>query len=400
MRQTCGSVVSELSGRPVNDRGRGVLAVIVALTTIVGVAAFFIGRGVQTPAEQAAKAAPPSASLLTAPLRRRPVRAVIVLRATLHDDGAVAVDGPLASNGDLPVVSAIAMSKGSVIVDGDLIGAVAGRPVIVMQGVVPAYAAMRYGSTGVDVTELQRGLAALGYSLGSDEAGVYGAGTAAAVGRLYARAGYSAVDMPGPARTAKRAAKPVQYATVPLGEVAFVPSLPVDIVAVARPGSTLSNTKPLARLADGRLTFTVSTDINTGGLLVHGSLGRAVSDISGGSFAIRLVAKHQASQNGTPHTALSFAPVSQHAATSYVGQNMGLRVSTGQRGGLQWVVPVAAVVTSANGASSVTVIRDGHQLSVPVRAGLAYQGSEVVTPLSGRFYNGEQVSLGTGVGNQ
>lgn len=370
---------------------------VVALTTIVGVAAFLIGRGVRTPAQEAARAAPPTASLLTAPVLRRSVRTVIVLRGTLRDAGAMAVDGPVGTTGNLPVVSAVATGKGAVVQDGSLIAAVADRPVVVMQGLVPAYGAMHYGSTGVNVTELQQGLIATGHSTGLDEAGHYGSGTAAAVAELYARVGYPPIDAPGPSPSAsqgaKAKAKPTQYATVPQGEIAFVPKLPGEVVAVARLGATLSSSTPLAKLANGRLTFRVATDTNTGALLRRGVLGRAVSDIDGGSFPIKLIAKRTAIANGSPRTFLTFVPAEAGAA-GYVGQNLALRVRTGQHEGRHWVVPVSAVVTTASGASSVTVVSGTHQQSLRVRAGLVYQGSEVITPLDGGLHVGEQVSVG------
>ena len=89
-------------------------------------------------------------------------------------------------------------------------------------------------------------------------------------------------------------------------------------------------------------------------------------------------------------------PVNPAAAATYVGQNMALHVNTGQGGGLQWVVPVSAVVTNASGASSVTVVQGSRQISVPVHAGLAYAGSEVVRPIGGGLKAGDQVVIGLG----
>jgi len=47
--------------------------------------------------------------------------------------------------------------------------------VIVLEGRVPAYLDMAYGSSGVEVEELQHNLAALGLSIGADTPGTYGA---------------------------------------------------------------------------------------------------------------------------------------------------------------------------------------------------------------------------------
>ena len=55
-------------GTPVRGRGGLVVGAVLALTVVVGVVGFLIGRGVSTPAQQAARARAPAASVLTAPV--------------------------------------------------------------------------------------------------------------------------------------------------------------------------------------------------------------------------------------------------------------------------------------------------------------------------------------------
>ena len=390
-------------GTPLHRRGGLVVGAVLALTVVVGVVAFLIGKGVSTPAQQAARARAPAASLLTAPAVLTHARTTVVLRGTLSDGGAISVGVPGDLSGDLAVVTSVATSTGASVEDGSLIAGVAGRPVFVMRGQIPAYSTMSYGSTGVEVNELQAGLEAAGFSVGSDTAGTYGAGTAAAVADLYQRDGFATVTAPGPASGSgsgsgtKRKAPPVQYATVPLGEMMFTPSLPVTVVSVAHLGQTISSGKPLAKLGSGQFSFQASTDVNTASLLRIGATGRATSDLSNGSFAIRLSAKRPGTApDGGPGASLTFTPMNSSAAASYVGQNMALHVGTGQAGGLQWVVPVSAVITDASGASSVTVVHGTRQVSVPVHAGLAFAGREVVRPIDGGLTPGDQVVIGLG----
>jgi hypothetical protein len=386
-------------GTPLRARGGVAVGAVLALTIVVGVIAFLIGRGVSTPAQQAARAKAPAASVLTAPALLTHARTTVVLRGTLADSGAIPVGVPGDLSGDLAVVTAVATSPGAQVNDGSLIAAVAGRPVFVMRGQIPAYSAMSYGSTGVEVSELQAGLEANGFGVGSDTAGTYGAGTAAAVADLYQRAGYAAVTAPGPAASSpgKHKAQPAQYATVPLGEIMFTTSLPVTVVSVAQIGQTIASGKPLAKLGSGTLSFQAETDVNTASLLRVGARGRATSDFSNGSFAIRLRAIGPGSApGGGPGSKLTFTPLNPGAAAAYVGQNMALHIGTGQARGLQWVVPVSAVITNASGASSVTVVHGLRQVSVPVHAGLAFAGSEVVRPIDGGLQVGDQVVVGLG----
>lgn len=385
-------------GTPVQARSGLVIGAVLALTVIVGVVAFLIGQGVSTPAQQAARARPPTASMLTAPVVLTHARTTVVLRGTLTDGGAISVGVPGSLSGDLAVVTAVATARGDQVGDGSLIAAVAGRPVFVLQGRIPAYSTMSYGTRGVEVSELQAGLESAGFSVGADTPGVYGAGTAAAVTALYQRVGYAPVTAPsgaGDPRGGKRA-RPKSYATVPLGELMITPSLPVTVVSVAHLGQTIASGKPLAKLGAGRLSFQAVTDANTASLLRIGAPGRATSDLSNGSFAIRLRTKRPAiAPGGGPGSKLTLTPVSRGAAARYVGQNMALHVITGQAGGLQWVVPVSAVITNAAGTSSVTVVQGSRQVSVPVRAGLAFAGREVVRPISGGLKAGELVVIGT-----
>jgi hypothetical protein len=58
------------------------------------------------------------------------------------------------------------------------------------------------------------------------------------------------------------------------------------------------------------------------------------------------------------------------------------------------VVPVSAVITDASGASSVTVVHGSRRVSVPVHAGLAFAGHEIVKPIDGGLAAGDQVVIG------
>jgi hypothetical protein len=395
-------------GTPVRGHGARVVGAVLALTVAVAVVAFLVGRSVSTPAQQAARARPPAASLLTAPVELTQARTTVVLRGTLSDGGAITVGVPGDLSGDLAVVTAVGTSPGARVADGSFIAAVAGRPVFVLQGRIPAYSSMSVGTTGIEVTELQAALEAAGFGIGSDTAGTYGAGTATAVADLYQRAGYAPVTAPGPGSGSgsagsggssgshgkHKAQPPPQYATVPLGEMMFTPSLPVTVVSVAHLGQTIASGKPLARLGSGQFSFQASTDVNTASLIKVGATGRATSDLSNGSFAIRVSAKQPGSAPGGGGAKLTLTPIHPGAAAPFIGQNMALHIHTGQAAGLQWVVPVSAVITDASGSSSVTVVHGSRRVSVPVHAGLAFAGHEVVKPIDGGLAAGDQVVIG------
>lgn len=387
-------MASRRAGAPA---GRGLMVAVVLLVLAASsCVAYVIGRHSRTPAEIAARARPPKPSLVTAPVRLAHPHALFAFRATMVDVRPENVAFP--ASGGPSVVTKVAVVRGMTVGDGGLLGAVSGRPVIVFRGVVPAYQSMSLGTRGVDVAELQAGLEAFGISIGEDTSGVYGQGTAAAVARLTWHYGFQPTTQEVSVGHG-RERKVESYATVPLGQMDLVPSLPATVASVAQLGQVLGSGKPFAQLSSGRLSLTAKTDPNTASLLRVGMVGEAVSDVSGKSVAVRVksVGRPQPSPSpgAGPQAAVVFTPVVPARAESLVGQNLAVHVRTGS-GTPKWVVPAAALVTDAAGRSSLTVLVDGRQRRVPVRAGALLQGAQVVYPYPGRgrLHRNEPVVIG------
>jgi len=66
-------------------------------------------------------------------------------------------------------------------------------------------------------------------------------------------------------------------------------------------------------------------------------------------------ARAASESTGAPQYQVGFAPVRASAARALVGQNLAIHLGIGATASRRWVVPVAAVVTAADGRSSVTV---------------------------------------------
>lgn len=129
-------------------------------------------------------------------IRLRELRDAVVARGTVGADEVVAVDrAAFGADGASLVVTATPLSRGDVVAAGEAILEVAGRPVLVLSGAVPAYRDLVPGVTGPDVVQLQRALRQLGIPV-EDPDGTYGASTGAAVTELYSRAGYRAPEPP------------------------------------------------------------------------------------------------------------------------------------------------------------------------------------------------------------
>jgi hypothetical protein len=169
------------------NRGVWLLALVAAVTTITST----VLAGVVVAAQDSrADDVPARPGLITVAVERR----VIVNEITTRGDAVyadavnleidvAAIDGPPVVTGRVPVV-------GSTLKAGMVALEVAGRPVIVLPGEIPAYRTMRVGMSGPDVKQLKAGLAGLGIDPGRTSSPVFDAATARAVDRLYARVGY------------------------------------------------------------------------------------------------------------------------------------------------------------------------------------------------------------------
>jgi hypothetical protein len=203
---------------------------------------------------------------------------------------------------------------------------------------------------------------------------------------------------------------------VPAADVLFLPSLPATVVAVngavgEQPGQPFLELAARGSLAlTGELPPAYATQVKGGlkvtiydevtGLHATGTvagLGTAttvapsgtVVDIGSGA-APAAAASGSASSAGTgsgSSGATLFIPLavrpSAPLAAALNGENVLVTVDTGQSEGPVLTVPVAAIVTTASGMSSVTVVgARGRQRRVAVTPGISENGYVQVSPVT------------------
>src|SRR5215472_5987433 len=225
-------------------RRRNIVLAIAALAVIASAGGLLISTTIKSPAQQAAETRSPGLTRLTAPVVRTVIRNVVQANGTvskppqissLSGGGGGSGSAAGAGGGSVQqVVTKIYRPPGSSVSVGNVIIEVAGRPLFVLPGTVPAYRDMARGESGSDIAQLQAGLQALGLSTGGDTSGVYGAGTAAAVAAYYHSIGYTApMVSAGP--------KSRRGPEVPLSEIMFVPRFPAQVVGLGgKVGSVVS----------------------------------------------------------------------------------------------------------------------------------------------------------------
>lgn len=448
-------------GRSAGDRGARSLLVGLAIGVSLTAAAVVASRGFASPNQDAANAAPPSPSLITAPVTEGVLSAQVALRADVAEVHPIPVAVPDDLGSALPVVTSLAIRSGQYVVNGQELLTVAERPVFVFSGQIPAFRDITPGTRGVDVSELQQGLRAAGYPVLGDQLGIYGPGTEAAIQSLYGAAGAqvawtsptaqqtlsqdsAAVEAAGQALAAAQrqladdqaassataqaripgdtqavrmseqqlasaqdslaAARATSGVLVPRGEIVFVPALPARVVSLSVDlGVTASQSVPLAQVGSGNVMLTGTVGQAGKGQLRPGMTATASSDLTGASVTVRVASvsdapSQTASAASGPVYPVTFIPAGT-VPDGMIGQNVAVTVITATSATRQLIVPVAAIATNAAGNTFVTVVKaDGGERVVVVRLGLAANGQQVIFPAGVDLKAGERVLIGMSTG--
>jgi hypothetical protein len=184
-----------------NNRGR--LGALVCAVALVGAGGWYAGTQVRSPADVAAAHRAPKAGPVTVAVERRPLTASVVATGSVEfaSPHALVLPGAVGSGAAGSAGGADAETAeqrvtrapvaGEELKEGDVLMTVSGRPVLVLRGSVPMYRTIGPGTSGDDVTQLQRALRRLGFDPGSIS-GTFRDGTASAVTRWYRSKGYEA----------------------------------------------------------------------------------------------------------------------------------------------------------------------------------------------------------------
>ncbi len=166
-----------------------VLTSVLATISVAALIAWAAGSRIESPADAAARTAPPVPSPILVPVELRVLGANVITRGTarfgLPQPVSIAPSTlkPQASLiTTLPIRNA-QMGEGSVLLTAS------GRPVFIFQGQVPAYRDLTPGAAGDDVRQLELALKRLGFDPGLVD-GVYDQQTSAAVAKWYVKKGW------------------------------------------------------------------------------------------------------------------------------------------------------------------------------------------------------------------
>ena len=163
----------------------GVLA-LVAGAVIGGLLA---ASRIESPADAAARTAPPIPSPILVPVEKRVLSSDIVTRGTARFGLPQSISiVPSVVKGKAGLITTIPL-RNIQFGEGDVMLTASGRPVFVLQGETPAFRDLVPGLSGDDVRQLEKGLARMGFDPGPVDR-TYDERTSAAVAKWYSSAGW------------------------------------------------------------------------------------------------------------------------------------------------------------------------------------------------------------------
>lgn len=171
------------------------VVLVLSLLAVIAAAAigWIAGTRIKSPAQIAAEAQPPEASLITVPVERMVIANDVVTRGTVRFDEPESVSAPqLAVPGLSPVVTWVP-AAGEEMDEGSVLFELAGRPTFALQGELPLFRTVMPGDEGEDIAQLQTALTRLGFDPGEID-GVYGPVTEGAARAFYQAAGYEPIE--------------------------------------------------------------------------------------------------------------------------------------------------------------------------------------------------------------
>ncbi len=169
---------------------RRTILILVAVVAVLSAGLGWVGgQRIKSPAEIAADAEPPPASLITVPVEERELSTTVVIRGqvSFEDEAEIPV---IPSADGATIVTNMPKTAGEQLQEGEVAVEVAGRPLFVLEGQLPVFRPLGPGVEGPDVRQLEEALVRLGFNPGTvDE--IYDNGTEEAVAAMYRAAGYS-----------------------------------------------------------------------------------------------------------------------------------------------------------------------------------------------------------------
>jgi peptidoglycan hydrolase-like protein with peptidoglycan-binding domain len=379
---------------------RTLALVVVGVMVLSSLATWFASMKIRSPAEVAARTAPPEPSAILVPVEERVLATKVVSRGTAQYGSPQDLTLTRSALKRGPRVVTATPGVGAVLTDGDVVANVSGRPAFLLTGSLPSYRDLGPGMYGADVRQLEKALKKAGYDPGRVD-GVYDDGTMRAIRRLYAKRGYPPLSASNgqlasllPAETKLLpGARPSAGVQLPADEVVFVRETPLRV--------TKATAKVGAPPAGALLTVTDSVVAVEGTFPVdQARLVKVGTEATIDEPDLGISAKGEVSSvaerpgtDGADGFHVAFEVVVPDPPPTLVGASVRVTVPIKTTRKAQLAVPVSAVSLGADGSSRVQRSDGGRLDYVTVQPGLSAEGYVAVTP-RGRLARGDMVVVG------
>jgi hypothetical protein len=192
LRNVFGTAIDEIL-RPAHGKldRKYKLALSLIAVILLAVLSWIVGSKIQSPAEAAARTAPPTPSPILVPVEERVLSSDVITRGTARFGLPQSISlAPSSLKPEAGVITTLP-GRGDQLKEGDVLLTASGRPVFLLQGEIPAYRDLTANLSGEDVRQLEVALKRLKFNPGPAD-GVFDEKTSAAVTDLYTAAGYAA----------------------------------------------------------------------------------------------------------------------------------------------------------------------------------------------------------------
>jgi hypothetical protein len=414
----------------------GVLAL--ALIGATGTAWYFAMQA-QTPAQRAEEAAEPEDSVITVRVDQDQLIETLEFDAVFNRTGDFSVPAPAAPEGiETALASKIPLEVGDEVKAGTVILEVSGRPMIALEGDVPAYRDLTEGDTGPDVKQLQLALQQL---YGTPQTGTFDARTVADVKKLYDNVGYDHAtkseevapedtgeedtaggdegaegDTGGDENTGGGQAATVERVVVPSSEVVFLPDLPMQVSKInAQQSAPVGTDQPVMVLASGDWKLEAKLDEETAAELSKDGVELEFGDgpMEGqevGEFELEVREEAAESEDGGMYPGEEGEEQTQEVTYAVFAfdaekleeveelvpeeeQEVTLVKARSAEDAL--IVPLSALWTDGEGRTMLTVVEgeDRKERHVEVEVTLRHDGRGVVEPVEGELAKDDEVVI-------
>lgn len=373
--------------------------VILILSAVAGWAA---GTRVHSPADAAARSAPPNPSPILVPVEERVLSSNVITRGTGRPGPAREIWLASSHVKSGPRVMTSTSTEGAVLSEGDVAMTVSARPVFILQGAIPTFRDLGPGADGADVRQLESALSRLGFDAGPVD-GCYDAMTGDAVAAMYRRAGYATaitMNVGAPDATAGNPScgslvQAVDSPVVPADEVVFMPEMPVRVSDTIVPvGAPVEG--PVMTLTDTTIAVDAVVPLESASLIGPG-MGVGIDEPDLGiatEGVVDLVAEGPGSHGADGYHVYFHVSVPD-APGNLLDASVRLTIPVATTGGPVLSVPLSALSMGPDGASRVERSNGDSLEYVSVEPGMAADGFVAVTVVSGSLRVGDLVSIGT-----